>query len=318
MNTFQKISDADLITITKTLVAEERMKTVQVIEHLQVIYDRRLHLKRGYQSLHEFLVKELGYSDGAAHRRISAMRLVSDVPEVKQSIAEGKLSLTTASQVQNFFQTEKKREKVYDRAEKLELLSSLAGTSRIQCERKLAEVSPAYVAKEQVLSIPQDDEVVRLMDEYRKLAMLSDGTSQNIIKSALKCAIAQLKAKEERNAALTSKRPEYVDKQIPVSSGRIAKTTGTPLEKLPSRFIPQVVKRVIWQRDKAQCAYIDPKTKRRCEARGHLEFDHAQPFAMAGKTTAENLRLMCKSHNQMLAMAAYGVKKMSKYAASQV
>src|SRR5690606_13044895 len=63
-------------------------------------------LTRGYPSLHEFLVKELQYSDGAAHRRISAMRLVGDVPEAKESIASGALPLTTASQVQNFFHAE--------------------------------------------------------------------------------------------------------------------------------------------------------------------------------------------------------------------
>ncbi len=82
-----------LIVRTKGLVKEERLKTLQVIEHLQEIYDRRLHLARGFRSLHEFLVREIGYDDGSAHRRISAMRLVVDLPEAKLAIAEGKLSL---------------------------------------------------------------------------------------------------------------------------------------------------------------------------------------------------------------------------------
>ena len=312
MNTTQKLRDNDLITATKTLVAEERMKTIEIIEHLQEIYDRRLHLKRGYSSLHEFLVKELHYSDGAAHRRISAMRLVNDVPEAKQSIADGKLSLTTASQVQSFFQTEKKRQKTYKAAEKLELISDLAGASRNECERKLAQVSPLYAAKERMLTIPEDQELALLMDEYRKLAMLSDGSTQSIIKAALKGAIAQLKAKNEKNTATAaSKQPERDEKQIAISSERAANAMAAPLEKLSSRYISQSIKREVWRRDDGQCAYIDPHTKRRCSSKHRLEIDHAQPFALDGKTTAENLRLTCKAHNQLFAIAIFGAKKIN-------
>ncbi len=96
-----------LIGITKQLVREERLKTLQVIEHLQEIYDRRLHLEQGFRSLHEFLVRELGYDDGSAHRRISAMRLVRALPEARASIAEGKLTLSNAAQLQDYLKTTK-------------------------------------------------------------------------------------------------------------------------------------------------------------------------------------------------------------------
>src|SRR5665647_101517 len=102
MNTIQKfcnICDEELIAETKLVVQKERMSTIEVIEYLQEVYDRRLHLKRGFQSFHEFLVKELKYIDGAAGRRIAAMKLTNNAPETKQSIADGTLSLTTASQV---------------------------------------------------------------------------------------------------------------------------------------------------------------------------------------------------------------------------
>ena len=302
MNTSLKLCDEDLITTTKRLVAEERVKTLKIIEHLQAIYDRRLHLKRGYQSLHEFLVKELGYSDGAAHRRLSAMKLVNDLPEVKQSIAEGKLSLTTASQVQNFFQTEKKHHKNYDTAEKLELLASVAGTSRNQCERKLAEISPTYARKERTLIVPEDDELMQLMEEYRKLAMLSDGSAQSIMKAALKDAIAQLKATRKRNNV--NAMPKRAKSE---------QTMAASPEKRSSRYIPQSEKREAWRRNDGRCAYVDSKTKRRCEAKRHLEIDHAQPIVMDGKTTAENLRLMCKAHNQLLAIAVFGAKKINAH-----
>lgn len=78
---FLKITDQELVLVTKRLVKEERSKTLEVIEHLQEVYRRRVHLSLGYASLHEFMVKELSYSDGAAARRISAMHLVDQIPE---------------------------------------------------------------------------------------------------------------------------------------------------------------------------------------------------------------------------------------------
>ena len=298
MRTNQKICDEDLITKTKRLVAEERMKTVEIIEHLQEIYDRRLHLTRGYPSLHEFLVRELGYSDGAAHRRISAMRLVHDVPEAKQSIAEGKLSLTTASQVQSFFRAEsQKRQKTYSKAEKLELLETVEGTSREQCERKLAETSPQYAVKSKLPGIEQDDELALLLEEFRQLAMLSDGSPLNIIKSALRQAIERLKAKSQKAAETKFTASCKVSQASPA--------------KLPSRYIPSTIKSEIWRRDKGRCTYIDPRTKRRCEATYHLEFDHITPFSLDGETSVGNLRLLCKAHNQLRAILTFGIPKIA-------
>ncbi len=56
---------------------------------------RRLYAKFGASSLHEFRVRVLGYSEGAAHRRISAMRCMVSVPEVKEKLETGTLKLTT-------------------------------------------------------------------------------------------------------------------------------------------------------------------------------------------------------------------------------
>jgi hypothetical protein len=90
------IQDSELLTLTKAKAQKERSLTMEVIQLLQEIYDRRLHLKRGYPSLHQYCVKELRYSDGAAYRRIKAMKLTQDMPEVIKSIESGSLSLCTS------------------------------------------------------------------------------------------------------------------------------------------------------------------------------------------------------------------------------
>jgi hypothetical protein len=44
----------------------------------------------------------------------------------------------------------------------------------------------------------------------------------------------------------------------------------------------------------------------RCCTRRDLEFDHIVPFARRGEMTLDNLRLMCRAHNALLAERDYG------------
>ena len=114
MRTFQniqKISHKELLSQTKFLVLKERSLHTQILRHLSEIKSRQLHLKMGFSSLFEYAVKELGYSEGAAYRRIQAMKLCQQVPETAQKIQEGKLSLSSASQIQTFFEKKVKQER---------------------------------------------------------------------------------------------------------------------------------------------------------------------------------------------------------------
>src|SRR5690606_26195659 len=84
----------------KTLILKEREILAQIIDHLQIVYDRKLFAKMGYSSLYKYLVKEMGYSEGAAYRRISALKLVREIPESKKLIEAGSISLTNATNLQ--------------------------------------------------------------------------------------------------------------------------------------------------------------------------------------------------------------------------
>jgi hypothetical protein len=102
------LSNPELLTQTQALVHQERRLGVEILWHLREIESRRLYAERGYSSLHTYCVQELKYSDGAAHRRISAMRLLKDLPEVEEKIQSGALSLSTAATLQDFLRAEKR------------------------------------------------------------------------------------------------------------------------------------------------------------------------------------------------------------------
>jgi len=72
-----------------------------------------------------------------------------------------------------------------------------------------------------------------------------------------------------------------------------------------SRHIPAEVKRAVWQRDRGGCTFVSPSGEH-CMERGQLEFDHIRPHADGGRATVDNVRLLCRRHNQHEAQQFFG------------
>ena len=70
---------------------------------MREIQKRRLFLRRGFSSLFDYAVRELGYSDAAAWRRLKAMRLCADIDGVRERLQDGSMTLNAAAQLQNAF-----------------------------------------------------------------------------------------------------------------------------------------------------------------------------------------------------------------------
>ncbi len=72
-----------------------------------------------------------------------------------------------------------------------------------------------------------------------------------------------------------------------------------------TRHIPAAVRREVWLRDGQRCQHpLD--SGGRCGATHRLELDHVVPMALGGLSTAGNLRVVCRFHNQAAARAALG------------
>jgi 5-methylcytosine-specific restriction endonuclease McrA len=71
------------------------------------------------------------------------------------------------------------------------------------------------------------------------------------------------------------------------------------------RHIPLAIKCAVWKRDGAQCSFVRGGG-RRCSAKIGIEFDHIIPVAKGGVATLDNIRLLCRAHNQHAADCAFG------------
>jgi 5-methylcytosine-specific restriction endonuclease McrA len=77
------------------------------------------------------------------------------------------------------------------------------------------------------------------------------------------------------------------------------------------RHIPGAVKREVRARDEGKCTFVGENGKR-CGSRHKLEFHHDEEFARGGASTAKNLRLLCRAHNQHLADRSFGADFMER------
>jgi hypothetical protein len=160
--------DDELLTVTKDLVQMERTTLTKILHHLREIERRKLYSDLGCASLFEYAVKHLQYSEGQAGRRIQAMRLIKEIPEIEQKIASGALSLSNISQAQSFFRETTAlgygAEKPVTKEQKLQVLSLLENKSARDGQRELIQLGgDAAIPKERERVLADDKSEVRLV-----------------------------------------------------------------------------------------------------------------------------------------------------------
>ncbi|MBL7687874.1 MAG: hypothetical protein JNJ49_07545, partial [Bdellovibrionaceae bacterium] len=70
-----QVKQRELDICLRRLVVKERTLLADIIALLKEIDRRQVYLELGFPSLFEYLVNGVGYSEGAAQRRIDAARL---------------------------------------------------------------------------------------------------------------------------------------------------------------------------------------------------------------------------------------------------
>ncbi len=263
------------------------------------------------------------------------MRLLKEMspPErekVQAKIETGTLTLNHLAQVQSVARAEQ-----WSLEAKREMLQSVEGKSVRQCEKILASqmtspllphetIRPLSATQSRVTFV-LDEETLQLLERFKELTAHRNpgATSAGAIRLALQIAVERVNPEREvrGKGSVTSEwalRPnvkpeESMRQEEPTKSEwskRAEADTGAsqsvPAQKAAvghrdstrhsSRNPSRSIRRSVWRRDRT-CQYVDPLTGRHCNSRFKLELDHHVPFSRGGKTTTENLRLLCRAHN---------------------
>ena len=273
-----ELNDDALLNSTKKLAVQERELVTKILHHLREVERRRLFSKLKYKSLHEYAVKELCYSDGQAQRRISAMRLMIEIPDLEAQLNSGATNLSNVGLVQSYFRHESKSRPI-SKIEKSAVLAKIENLSTRQAEQVVASLSTRpetlFAEKIRVLT-PEFSEIRFSADQalLNKLERLKGLLAHKVPQASLReifheicdIGLAQLSAPVKRRAKHAQK---------------------------PKAF------------EEISCDL--------CRSTFALQIDHIVPKAKGGSNKQSNLRLLCRSCNQREAIEHFGQRKMEKY-----
>jgi 5-methylcytosine-specific restriction endonuclease McrA len=261
------------------LVARERTILAEILAHLQTVNDDKLFLHFGRESLLDYCVRDLGYSESAAMRRIKALRLTQKMPEVREAIERGQLNLTQAATMQSLFEqhSQEKRAPVTTEVRREVLALAQANSSR-EGEQRMREKLQLPARPRRVI-LDLDDSTFERWRQFRGTMVHKNWSLQATLNYLLD--LAEQRLAEKFGAAVVA---------VKSANAAPAKRKSNR-ESKNQRYVSAVARREVWSRAK-HCQYPG------CASTYGLEIDHIRPIAVGGSSTATNLRLLCRHHNQ--------------------
>ena len=319
------LADHVLLRDLSALVSRDRITTCEMLAHIAEVDERKLYRPAAYPSMHAYCVGELRMSEDAASKRIHAARAARQFPAIFPALAGGRLHLSAVVLLAPRLEPDNADELLAAAADKTseeirlllaqrfpqpdmatlvqpivtggqhalehvaahtgehapEHVAAIASPEVPAPKGKLAPLSPGRFA----IQFTADQETYEQLRHAQVLLGHSEPTGDiaRIFKRALDALVDKLERR--KFAKCVWSRPQR------------GSTNG--------RYVPAAVRRAVWQRDGGQCTFVSDKGKR-CEADSALELDHIDPVARGGETTAGNLRLRCRAHNQYAAECTFG------------
>jgi 5-methylcytosine-specific restriction endonuclease McrA len=332
----------------KTLDGQHRRTTAVLLSRVAEAEDRRLFLREGYPSMHAYCIHELHWCEGTASRRIYAARAARRFPVLFDAVADGRLHLTAVLMLSRYLTsgnvdallaaaTHRSKAEIQeliaerfpqpDLPEVLQALGpppppapTMAGPQSGQPSPENADAAvpsnhpptpepPRQHSPENVESRAPRPELKPLAPQRFGLQVTIDRETHELLRRAQALMSHQVPAGDIATVLKSALQllVDHLEKRKFAATDRPrASQPGTS-----ARHIPAAVKREVRERDEGQCTFVSDSGKR-CPARSMLEFDHADPVACGGLTTAENLRLRCRAHNQYAAECTFGAAFMDR------
>ncbi len=228
---------------TLTAASNEKSATLLLLEHLAEVDHRRLYAVMGYSSLWLYVNQALGYSETQSSERVSAMRLMVKVPEVKKELEAGKLTLTATAKLA----THIRREKIAP-AETLNLLKSVMGKSSREVDRVLASESTVVARPDQVkvitaertkITIEVDENFLTLMNRVKELKGHVGSSPQDLFKMGMQELVKRYEVKT-KPVAKTRAAHTKTEKELPAKKVLLTPAKGGGGAN--SRYIPVSLK----------------------------------------------------------------------------
>jgi hypothetical protein len=276
------------------LILSERGTTLEILHLINLSEERGLYLEFGYSNLYDWLIQAHKYSERAAGRRIRAAKLLKAVPEVADKLTDGSVNLSTLSKAQSMIRTQERVSgKKLSGPEKAEAVETIENQSEIKAEQALMCLFP------DTASYVKQDRITVVNENTLRLGVnLSNEAVENLqrAKEILSHALPEGRAADVIAYVLE----EFVRRKDPT------KKNGAP----PAQ---SVTRKQVIRAGEGRCSYRSPITGKVCGSRVRIERDHVRPRAMGGDDSPDNLRLLCRTHNQFMSERILGKEKATRW-----
>ncbi len=324
MRSLSHLADHELRGALLAACARDRAATADLLAHLAEFDSRRLYLPAGYPSMHTYCVHELHMSEDSAFKRWQAARAAREFPAILDAISDGRLHLSAVVMLAPHLEKKTAADLIEAAGHKTKAEISVLLAERFprtDVEASIRAVTPPVAtgssqtmlvaenalspAPGQVTTTPAAPRprVAPLAPGRFELRVTLDQEAHSMLRAAqelLGHAIPSGDIGQVLKRAL-SKLVEAEEKRVFALTARTRPRRGRP----NGRYVPAEVRREVVIRDGRRCTFRSDSGTR-CPARARLEFDHVVPVAKGGESTAANLRLRCRAHNQFEAERQFG------------
>ena len=210
------LSSENLHRRAMEIAARYRGVEAELIEIIQKIDEHRVYLKRGHSSLFQYVISELKLGENAAYCLMTVARKAREVPELKDRIESGAITLSNARRIAP----------VLTSANQAEWLEKASTLSNRQLEKELVRVHPKSATPEAVTYVTP--ERVKLSLGLSEREMLKLRRVQDLLSQSRKRAVSL----EETIEVMTS---EYLGRHDPVAKAKRHQVKrGAPVEVGPA------------------------------------------------------------------------------------
>jgi len=280
-------------------VQNERRTLHIILEHINEVYRRDLHLERGFSTMKDYLVNKWGYSERDAYRRIDGAKLLKEVPALVSEIKNGSIN---ADKIGELSRAVKQKEQAtgtkISAFQKTELVALISGKTGTESQRDLAKALDIKVKEHEVKRFQQDDSV-----------WLGFSVPRDLFDKATRCREhASHKIQQEGKAhsmesifeVLTNFymiENDLIENALPSLEADTLNNTNTTAPEKVNKTLTLKTRQSVIKRDKC-CQYRDPKTGQLCGSNFFEQVDHKTSQWAGGNHAPSNLQVLCANHNR--------------------
>ena len=268
----------------QNLARDYHRTEAELLEVLITLRRKKGFLILGYSGIWDYCQRCLKLSEAQSSYYKRVAEKSEEVPELKEAIEQGTLTLSVARRIVP----------VITKESSSEWIEKAATLKQRDLEREVSENNPSAHVSERIRPVSKSLSEMKLPITPETEADLK--ALQDILSAKRKHPASRADVVAWALKVMREKHDPIKKAQRAISSGKLKpKTVATE----SSRRISAAAEHRVRLRDENRCTYRGPEGTR-CNATRFLHVHHIKYFAHGGSNDVNNLRVLCSAHHRLI------------------